>query len=122
MAQWFQRRSYKPVLREFDSRRAYYLRFGGDWWVLGMTEDVVIKLTKDEALVLFDWLARFNETENQAFEDQAEQRALWNLECYFERELAEPINSDWDGIIAAARARLRDQYVPSGRGNDDGAP
>jgi hypothetical protein len=38
---------------------------------------VTIELTNDEALVLFDWIARFNKSENDStFPDQAEQRVL----------------------------------------------
>ena len=36
---------------------------------------IEIKLTKDEALVLFDWLSRFNQEHDLKFEDQAEPHA-----------------------------------------------
>ena len=48
-----------------------------------------MELSHDEALVLIDWLFRFNAAENNAFEDQAEQRVLWDLECRLESKLAE---------------------------------
>ncbi|MDP4208552.1 MAG: hypothetical protein Q8928_07035 [Bacteroidota bacterium] len=42
-----------------------------------MKDELSINLTKDEALVLFDFLARFNETDHtDIFEDQAEQKSL----------------------------------------------
>ena len=41
-----------------------------------------LTISKDEALVLFDFLARFNEVERQeVFEDQAEQKTLCILEA-----------------------------------------
>ena len=50
-----------------------------------MAEDeVAIVLSRDEALVLFDWLNRTDAQHNDLrdiVEDQAEQRALWNLTC-----------------------------------------
>ena len=47
--------------------------------------DVKITLTSDEALVLFDFLQRFSETEKLEITDQAEERALWNLCCLFRK-------------------------------------
>ena len=73
-----------------------------------MVEDVTLTLSRDEALVLFDWLHRFNSGEGHRFEDQAEQRVLWNLEASFESTLAEPFNPAYGEILAAARSRVRD--------------
>lgn len=73
-----------------------------------MDDDVRLTLTRDEAVVLFEWLARFNKEEGRKFEDQAEQRVLWNLETLLESTLEEPFKSDYDQILAAARLRVRD--------------
>ncbi len=72
-------------------------------------EDIEIRVTKDEALVLFDFLSRFSNDEKLTIQDQAEERALWNLTCIFEKALAEPFSKEWDSIIKAARSRLRDE-------------
>ena len=69
---------------------------------------VVIELSQDEALVLFEWLSRFNESEAPSFEDQAEQRVLWDLEAMLESMLAEPFDPRYADILSAARARVRD--------------
>ena len=77
-----------------------------------MAENAVIniKLTKDEALVLFDFLARFNETEHSdIFEDQSEQKALWIIEGQLEKQLAEPFKPDYKDIITTARNKIRDE-------------
>ena len=58
-------------------------------------DDVDIKLTKDEALVLFDFLSRFSNQEKLSIQDQAEERALWNLTSLFEKSLAEPFSIEW---------------------------
>ena len=69
-------------------------------------DKVKIELTKDEALVLFEFLPRFSDDEKLIVEHQAEERALWNLTCLFERELAEPFRNDYDELLEATRKRL----------------
>jgi hypothetical protein len=69
---------------------------------------VNLMLTRDEALVLFDWLGRIHERGPVAIEDQAELHALWSLEASLERILAEPFAADYEAIVKAARDRLRD--------------
>lgn len=48
--------------------------------------EVMIRLTLPEAVVLLGLLRRYSEDGRPTIEDQDEQRALWNLECVFERE------------------------------------
>jgi len=72
-------------------------------------EKVTVSLTKEEALVLFEVLSRFTETDKLSIEDQAEERALWNLTAIFERELAEPFAKNYDAILEQARSKLRDK-------------
>ena len=68
-----------------------------------------IELTKDEAIVLFEFLGRFNEKEDDSlFEDQSEQRVLWNIECILEKELPEPFKKDYNDILKLARENVRD--------------
>lgn len=71
--------------------------------------EVNIKLTKDEAIVIFEFLSRFSNKDSLNIEHQAEERALWNLACVFEKELSEPFNKDYDKLLEAARERLRDK-------------
>ncbi len=62
-----------------------------------MADDKVnIELTKEEAIVLFEFLGRFNETDDlNRFEDQSEQRVLWDVERILEKELSEPFRADY---------------------------
>ena len=72
-------------------------------------EDLVrIELTGDEALVLFDFLERFSESNKLELEDQAEQRVLWDLTCILERELAQPFAANYVELLSQARDRVRD--------------
>jgi hypothetical protein len=73
-----------------------------------MAEDVTLTVTRDEAIVLFAWLSRFNNDPTLEFEDQAEQRVLWDLECLLESALDEPFRPDYTQIVLAARSRVRD--------------
>ena len=56
---------------------------------------VSIELRSTEALVLLSWLSRFNETNAATFEDQAEERVLWDLESSLERVLVAPFEGDY---------------------------
>jgi hypothetical protein len=66
-------------------------------------------LSRDEALVFFEWLHRFNnQEEGRQFDDQAEQRVLWDLEASLEATLDELFDADYDSKLTAARSRVRD--------------
>lgn len=55
------------------------------------SKNVNIQLTKDEAIVLFEFLGRFNERiDFDRFEDKAEGRVLCDIECILEKELSQP--------------------------------
>ena len=69
---------------------------------------VGIELTPDQALVLFEWLARFNADEKGVFEDQAEERVPWDLEAVLERILVEPFAANYRELLGQARERVRD--------------
>jgi hypothetical protein len=73
-----------------------------------MNTNVILELSKNEALVLFDWLKRFNEREDSTFEDQAEERALWNLEAILEKVLTVPFSSNYLDSLKEARNAIRD--------------
>lgn len=59
-------------------------------------------------MVLHSWVARFNRAEDNRFEDQAEQRVLWNLEVLLEKSQTEPFVEEYDALVAGARDRVRD--------------
>jgi hypothetical protein len=66
-----------------------------------MTEGkMILQLSRDEALVLFEWVSRFNKTRTPAFEDQAEERVLWDLEARRESALVEPFRKDYARTLA----------------------
>ncbi len=70
------------------------------------TTTVTVKLTSDEALVLFELLQRFSTTDTLLVEHRAEEVALCSLTNLLERELGEPFRTDYDQLLTAARERL----------------
>ena len=68
----------------------------------------LIELTREEALVFFEWISRFNKREDADFEDQAEQRVLWDIEATLESTLDDLFSPDYAALLAAARAKVRD--------------
>lgn len=73
-----------------------------------MSESIQFNLTNDEALVLYDFLSRFSDTDVLEIQHQSEARALWNLNCLLERALSEQFYEDWSVALEAARDRLKD--------------
>ena len=69
--------------------------------------DVTSTLNGDEALVLSEWLARFNNGSDD-FEDQAEQRVPWDLEAILEKAVVAPLRANYADVLATARERVRD--------------
>ena len=70
---------------------------------------VKIELTSDAALVLYDWLTRFNQRVDTDFADQAEERVLFDLEAMLEKALVAPLQPDYADLLAQARAHVRDE-------------
>jgi hypothetical protein len=70
-------------------------------------EDVTVSLTRDQALVLFELLHRWEDEHLVSPpKHQAETVALWGLSASLEKELREPFNPRYDDLVSEARARL----------------
>ena len=72
------------------------------------SDEIEVRLSKNEALVLFEFLSRFSDRRELLIEDQSEERVLWNVCCLLEKTLTEPFRADYDNRIAEARSALRD--------------
>lgn len=68
---------------------------------------ISINLSNEEALVLLDWVTRFNEDEN-TFQDQAEERILFDLESVLEKKVSETFNDNYRAVLQEAREKVRD--------------
>jgi hypothetical protein len=74
-----------------------------------MSEKVTITLSRDEALVLFEFLSRFTEEQQLDIRDQSEQRVLWDMLADLESALPEPLAHDYDQQLQRARESIRDK-------------
>ena len=63
------------------------------------SEAVLLSLTKEEAVILSDWLYR-NSRNKEYFADAAEQRVFWNIECLLEKVLL-PEDTGTDAVRTA---------------------
>ncbi len=74
-----------------------------------MSKEIRIELTEDEAWVLFEFTRRISDSEKLTILDQAEERALWNLCCIFEKSMHQPADTIYEEFITRCRERLRDE-------------
>jgi hypothetical protein len=75
-----------------------------------MSDKINISLNKEEALILFDFLSRFSESDFKlTIEDKAEERVLWNLCCDLEKILVEPFQENYRELLNQSREKLRDK-------------
>jgi hypothetical protein len=77
-----------------------------------MSEDLVtLSITRDEAIVLHEWLARVVDDENavgiaETLEDDAEVWALDAVLILLEQALDEPLSENFEKILKGARKRV----------------
>jgi hypothetical protein len=67
-----------------------------------------VPLSPDEALVLFEFLSRYEENERLTIEDSAEDRVLTTLLSRLESHLVSPFSPHYRELLASARARVRE--------------
>lgn len=73
-------------------------------------KNVSLKLSSSEAIVLLEWLTKFNQKEHPLlFEDQAEERVLFDLEASLEKIISETFDVNYCEILARARQEIRDK-------------
>ena len=75
-----------------------------------MTEDrakLGISLSNDEALVLFEFLARLCNDQKLVIEDGAERQVLCSIYCQLESLLVEPLDPGYLELLGRARRALR---------------
>jgi hypothetical protein len=73
-----------------------------------------LALTADEALVLFEFVSRFSDSDHLTLADPAEAAILWNLCNQLERLLAEPFSPKYAELLSTARERIRGEGPAAG--------
>lgn len=71
--------------------------------------EVLVRLSKKQAIVLFEFLSRFTERNSLGIEDQAEERVLWDVCADLEKKLPEPLRRDYLALLSDARSAIRDE-------------
>ena len=67
---------------------------------------IQVELSRDEALVLFELLARFEDTSELKLKSNAEFVAVSALAASLQSTLVEPFDPEYKGIVAQASERL----------------
>ena len=68
--------------------------------------NVNLTLSKDEALVLFEFLSRFSDEEKLEIKGKSEEQVLWNVQASLEKLLSEPFGKEYSSLIEKARKNL----------------
>ncbi len=71
-------------------------------------DEIEIKLSKNKALVLFEFLHRFSDNDKLNIEHQSEERVLWDILGDLEKKLVEPFSPKYLDILNKARESVRD--------------
>ena len=74
-----------------------------------MDEDVTIKLSKAEAIILFELSRHLTAEKRKPQLSEAEQRVLWMIEASLEKILDEPFRADYESVVEQARAIVCEQ-------------
>lgn len=77
-----------------------------------VAKKINIELTHFEALILLELVSRLNkttQTKRFEFDDQAEQRVMWDIESILEKQLPEVFADNYTDIIKQARLEVRDK-------------
>jgi hypothetical protein len=70
-----------------------------------MTPDKIsLTLSKQEALVLFEWLAKVEPMGTTVFQHLSEEKVLWKIQGQLESTLQEPFAPNYDDLVSQARA------------------
>ncbi len=77
-------------------------------------QSVQLVLNADEALVLFELVSRFSDSDQLTIADQAQAAILWNLCCQLEKLLAEPFSPKYAELLSTARERIRGEPPAAG--------
>ena len=75
---------------------------------------VEMLLTREEAIVLHDFLVR--ESENaEMYRDKSEQLTLWKIEAQLDKMLEEPFMPDYCELRDKAREIIKEKFLKEGK-------
>jgi len=71
-----------------------------------MSDSVDVRLSGEEALVLFEFLSRFCNEKEFTIEHPAESRVFCDVLCILESKLTAPFDPEYARLLASARESL----------------
>jgi hypothetical protein len=75
-----------------------------------MSESIAITMSRDEALVLFEFFSRFEETDNFTLRHNAEFLAFSRMSAQLDKALVEPFQSNYSELLHEAQNRIAAGY------------
>jgi len=71
---------------------------------------ILLSLNTEEALILFEWVSRFNTKEQSLFfRDKAEQRVLFDVEASLESVVEATFDNNYPDLLKKAWDKIRDK-------------
>jgi hypothetical protein len=83
--------------------------FWGRATAMDESEKVTLHLSKQEALVFYDYLRRCDDEGKYSFADQAEERVLWTVEGQLEKALSVIFDPRYGQLLEDAWAQVREK-------------
>ena len=75
-----------------------------------MGEDIAITLSRDEALVLFEFFARFDASHSFTLRHNAEYLAFSRISAQLDKVLVEPLRPNYAELLQSSRERIAEGY------------
>lgn len=75
-----------------------------------MNKDITVRLSHDEALVLFEFFWRFQETDDFQMTHNAEFLAFSSIAAQLDKALVEPFQPDYRELLSTAQERIAAGY------------
>ncbi len=85
-----------------------------------MSEDIAIRLSQDEALVLFEFFGRFRDSNDFTLRHSAEYLAFVRISAQLDKALVESFRPEYAELLRAARERVAAGYEGIAPGVADG--
>jgi hypothetical protein len=70
----------------------------------------ILEITEDEAIVLFEFFSRFDETDNLTFQHPAEYLAFEKLSGQIEKTTAAMFKPEYNELLSSARNRIAEGF------------
>ena len=66
-------------------------------------DSVTLTLSKQQALVLFEWASNLDSTKHEIFQHPAEEKVIWDITAQLEKALVEPFAPNYRVLLDNAR-------------------